>query len=92
MPNAGGQFLTGTAVTATVQLATVTGPRIPRAAFTDGTESAVVAVRSGTAKIVAVKRVAEDATNAVVAGLADGETVVADGGAGIADGQKIAVR
>ena len=92
VPNAGGQFLTGTAVTATVQLATVTGPRIPRAAFTDGTESAVVAVRSGTAKIVAVKRVAEDATNAVVAGLADGETVVADGGAGIADGQKIAVR
>jgi membrane fusion protein (multidrug efflux system) len=92
VPATAGPLLTGTPVTATIALAAVRGTRIPRAAFTDGTETAVVAVRDGTAKTVAVTRIAEDASNAVVARLADGETIVADGGAGIADGQKVAVR
>ena len=82
-------LLSGLPLVATITLAEVTGTSVPRAAFTDGTESQVIAVRDHVAHLVPVQVVAENATTAIVRGLASGTVLVSDGNAGIADGDHV---
>jgi Cu(I)/Ag(I) efflux system membrane fusion protein len=92
LPNARGALLAGMAVTASIDAAPVNGVRIPRSAFTDGSESTVVAVRDDRTQLQPVAVVAEDDRHAIVRGLAGGARIIANGNAGYTSGQIVAVR
>jgi multidrug efflux pump subunit AcrA (membrane-fusion protein) len=91
LDNASGTFLAGMAVDASVALTSVSGTKIPRSAFAGGTETAVGRVTDGTYHTANVRVLAETETDAIVAGIAPGTRIVADGSS-LADGQKVAVR
>jgi len=72
-------LLSGLPLTGKVTLAAVSGTEIPRTAFTDGTESQVIAVRGNVPHHVDVTVLAEDATHAIVQGLPAGTSIVGNG-------------
>ena len=92
LPNASGALLAGMAVTASIDAAPVDGVRIPRSAFTDGSETTIVTVRDDRTHLQPVTVVAEDDGHAVVRGLTDGARVIVNGNAGYTSGQTVAVR
>jgi multidrug efflux pump subunit AcrA (membrane-fusion protein) len=92
LPNASGRLLAGMAVTASIDAAAVNGVRIPRSAFTDGSESTVVIVRDDRTQLRPVAVVAEDDGSAIVRGVASGDRIIANGNAGYTSGQSVAVR
>jgi hypothetical protein len=65
-------------VTATVDLAPVTGIEIPVTAFVDDTNASVYAIANGVAHTTNVHEVQTDGTNAIVTGLAAGTVIVRD--------------
>jgi multidrug efflux pump subunit AcrA (membrane-fusion protein) len=92
VPNTSGALLAGMAVTATIDAAAVNGVRIPRSAFTDGSESTIVTVRDDRTYLQPVTVIAEDDGHAIVRGIASGERVITNGNAGYTSGQLVAVR
>jgi len=92
LPNASGALLAGMAVTASLDAGTVKGVRIPRSAFTDGSESTVVAVRDDRTYLQPVVVLAEDTGHAIVRGIASGARIIRNGNAGYTSGQIVAVR
>jgi multidrug efflux pump subunit AcrA (membrane-fusion protein) len=92
LPNASGALLAGMAVTATIDAAAVTGVRIPRSAFTDGSETTVVTVRADRTQLQPVSVVAEDDGHAIVRGISSGARIIANGNAGYTSGQIVAAR
>lgn len=87
-----GQLISGLPVNGDIGLAPVRGLQIPRSAFTDATESAVIQVVRGTTHITPVSVTAENAANAVVTGLNAAAQVVRDGDASLGEGQTVTVR
>jgi multidrug efflux pump subunit AcrA (membrane-fusion protein) len=92
LPNASGALLAGMAVTASIDAAAVSGVRIPRSAFTDGSETTVVTVRAERTQLQPVTVVAEDNGHAIVRGIARGASIIANGNAGYTSGQIVAAR
>jgi multidrug efflux pump subunit AcrA (membrane-fusion protein) len=92
LPNPSGTLLAGMAVTTSIEAAAVNGVRIPRSAFTDGSESTVVSVRDGRTQLTPVNVIAEDDGHAIVRGIASGARIIADGNAGYTSGQTVAAR
>jgi HlyD family secretion protein len=92
LPNASGALLAGMAVTASLEGAAVNGVRIPRGAFTDGSESTVVTVRDDRTHIQPVAVLAEDDNHAIVRGIASGARIIVNGNAGYTNGQIVAAR
>jgi hypothetical protein len=92
LPNASGALLAGMAVTASIDAAAVNGVRIPRSAFTDGSELTVVTVRDNRTQLQPVAVVAEDDDHAIVRGIASGARIIANGNAGYTTGQIVAAR
>jgi multidrug efflux pump subunit AcrA (membrane-fusion protein) len=92
LPNDSGALLAGMAVAASINAAAVNGVRIPRSAFTDGSESTVVAVRDGRTSLQPVTVIAEDDGHAIVLGLGTGARIIANGNAGYTSGQIVAAR
>jgi HlyD family secretion protein len=87
--NARGLLRPGMVVSGTAPLPGSQGMRIPVTAFLDTTDSTVQVVRGGVVRTVTVTMLGQDARNAVVVGLQPGETVVANGQLGLADGQPV---
>ncbi|HEY4441831.1 MAG TPA: efflux RND transporter periplasmic adaptor subunit [Candidatus Elarobacter sp.] len=87
--NARGTLRPGMVVSGTAPLPGSQGIRIPVTAFLDTTDSSVQVVRDGVIHTVPVTTTGQDARNAVVVGLQPGETVVANGQLGLADGQPV---
>ena len=92
IPNASGALLAGMAVTASIDAAPVDGVRIPRSAFTDGSEATIVTVHDDRTHLQPVTVVAEDDGHAIVRGIASGVRVIVNGNAGYTSGQTVAVR
>jgi RND family efflux transporter MFP subunit len=92
LPNASGALLAGMAVTASINAAPVNGVRIPRSAFTDGSEATVVTVRDDRTHLQPVVVVAEDDGHAIVRGIARGSRIIVNGNAGYTSGQIVAAR
>lgn len=90
--NPAGQIRSGMAVQAAVVMPSLRGIRIPTTAFTDDTHSAVMIVRNGTVATAKVSEVGSDDSYSVVQGLTPGTRVIADGQAGLSDGQQVATR
>jgi RND family efflux transporter MFP subunit len=84
----------GIPVTAVASLPAVTGVGIPTTAFLDDTHTSVmIADDEGTgvvAKTVKVQEVGSDGTTSIVRGLQAGQSVIANGQLGVADGQTLA--
>ena len=89
VPNPQGLLRPGMPVSSTVHLASVRGVRIPSTAFLDTTDSTVQTVGGGVVHTARVTAVAQDASYAIVAGLAVGAVVVANGQLGLTDGQTV---
>ncbi len=87
--NARGLLRPGMVVSGTAALPGASGVRIPVTAFLDTTNTTVQVVRNGTAQTVHVIALAQDGKNAIVDGLPAGQTVIANGQLGIADGQAV---
>jgi RND family efflux transporter MFP subunit len=92
LPNASGALLAGMAVTASLDAAPVNGVRIPRSAFTDGSEATVVTVRDDRTQLQPVIVIAEDDGHAIVRGIPSGARIIANGNAGYTSGQIVASR
>jgi multidrug efflux pump subunit AcrA (membrane-fusion protein) len=92
VPNASGALLAGMAVTASIDAAAVNGVRVPRSAFTDGSEATIVTVRGDRTHLQPVAVVAEDNSHAIVRGIASGTRIIANGNAGYTSGQIVAAR
>jgi multidrug efflux pump subunit AcrA (membrane-fusion protein) len=92
LPNASGSLLAGMAVTASIDAAAVSGVRIPRSAFTDGSEATIVTIRDDRTVLQPVTVVAEDDVHAVVRGVAPGARIIANGNAGYTNGETVAAR
>ena len=82
-------LLSGLPLSAHVKLDPVSGTRIPRSAFIDGTETHVITISNHVAHLQAVQVLAEDADFAIVHNLQPGVELVGDGNAGIADGDRV---
>jgi HlyD family secretion protein len=92
IPNGNLQLHSGMPVTGTIALAASDGIIIPTTAFLDDTHSSILTV--GTDNVAHQTRVTEvrsDGKNSIVTGLASGTHVIANGQAGIADGEHITV-
>ncbi len=87
--NARGLLRPGMVVSGTAALPGASGVRIPVTAFLDTTNTTVQVVRNGVAQTVHVIALAQDGKNAIVDGLPAGQTVIANGQLGIADGQAV---
>jgi multidrug efflux pump subunit AcrA (membrane-fusion protein) len=92
LPNASGALLAGMAVTASIDAAPIDGVRIPRSAFTDGSEATVVTVRDDRTQLEPVTVIAEDDGHAIVRGVPSGARIIANGNAGYTSGQIVAAR
>jgi hypothetical protein len=79
----------GMVVSAVANLPNASGVRIPITAFLDTTNSTVQIVKSGIVRTVDVLMVAEDDKSAIVRGLEQGTTVVANGQLGLSDGEPV---
>lgn len=92
LANPGGRLHSGVPVTGTIALPATSGITIPATAYLDDTHTSVLAVGSdNVARTVKVSEVRSDGSRAIVRGLAAGTPVVANGQAGIADGQHVTV-
>ncbi len=87
--NARGTLRPGMVVTGAVRLPGAAGIIVPVTAFLDTTQSTLQVVRDGVATTVHVTALAQDAKNAVVAGLPAGAVVIANGQLGLSDGQPV---
>jgi RND family efflux transporter MFP subunit len=88
--NAAQRFTSGMVVDASVRLARSTGVTIPATAFVDAARTRVAVVRDGHAAIVPVRVLGTRAAQPVVAGIASGTRVLADGATIVVSGQAIA--
>lgn len=82
-------LLSGLPLVATITLSSVSGTSIPRSAFSDGTETHVIVVRDGVAHVTPVRVLAENSSTAIVDGITAQTSLVSDGNAGIADGDRV---
>jgi membrane fusion protein (multidrug efflux system) len=83
----------GMAVQGSVDLPSVSGVRVPVAAFLDDNHNTLMVVGDDSKiKTVTVAETADDGKTAIVRGLASGSRVVSDGQTSLGDGQKVAVR
>ena len=89
VPNARHLLRSGTPVRALIDLGGVTGAAVPAGAFTDDAHARLFAVSQGRARAVRVTERATDGVTSIVTGIAAGTHVVADGGAGVGDGDRI---
>jgi RND family efflux transporter MFP subunit len=84
----------GLPVSATIDLPPVTGVGIPTTAFLDDTHTSVMIADDQlidtVAKTVKVRELGSDGTTSIVSGLKAGQSVIANGQLGLADGQSIA--
>jgi multidrug efflux pump subunit AcrA (membrane-fusion protein) len=92
VPNQDLVLLPGMTVNANVQTPPQHGISVPVNAFLDDTHQTVITVQDGVAHVADVNEVAEDSKYAIVTGLTNGTQVLANGQAGIVDGEKVAVR
>ena len=90
--NPGQRLQAGVPVTATIALPPVRGVGVPTTAFLDDSRTTVIVDRRGTAAVAHVRELGSDGHTSVVSGLSVGQTVVADGQLGIANGQKLSAR
>jgi multidrug efflux pump subunit AcrA (membrane-fusion protein) len=90
IPNAGARFASGMVVDGTVQLAHSTGVAIPASAFVDAAHTSVAVVRGGHATVVPVRVLGTRGAQSVVAGIASGTRLLADGATVATTGQAIA--
>lgn len=91
MPNGDHTLRPGTPVQAAVALRPLHGVVVPSSAFVTDARTSVIAVRDGVARVVRVSEVGTDGANSVVSGLSSGTRVASDGGAGVTDGEHVAV-
>ena len=92
LPNPGRVLHSGVPVTGLIQLPATQGITIPTTAFLDDTHTSGLAVGSdNVARAVKVSAVRSDASHTIVTGLSAGTPVVANGQAGVADGQHVTV-
>ena len=89
LPNAQGTLLPGMAVSGTAPLASASGIRIPDTAFLDTTNSTIQIVSGGIVRTANVTMIADDGKNAIVTGISQGISVVANGQSGLSDGQTV---
>lgn len=82
----------GMAVTGKIIESSVKGIAIPTSAFIDDTHQTVMTISGDVAHVTNVNETVEDQQWAIVTGIPIGTKVVADGQAGLTDGQKVAVR
>jgi len=87
--NPGDVLQAGVPVTGTIDLPNTTGVAIPLTAYLDDTRSTIMIAQHGTAKLTHVRELANDGTNSIVTGIADGTRVIADGQLGLTDGQPL---
>lgn len=81
----------GLVITGVASLPSASGIRIPATAFLDTTNSTVQVVRNGVIHTANVLLIAQDDKNAVVRGLSEGATVVANGQLGLSDGEPVTI-
>jgi multidrug efflux pump subunit AcrA (membrane-fusion protein) len=80
-------------VQGSVDLPSVSGVRVPVAAFLDDNHNSLMVVGDDSKiKTLTVAEIADDGKTAVVRGLEPGARVVSDGQTSLGDGQKVAVR
>jgi multidrug efflux pump subunit AcrA (membrane-fusion protein) len=83
----------GMAVQGSVNLPSVSGVRVPVAAFLDDNHNSLMLVgEDSKIKTVTVAETADDGKTAIVSGIAAGSRVVSDGQTSLGDGQTVAVR
>jgi multidrug efflux pump subunit AcrA (membrane-fusion protein) len=93
LPNPQRKLRPGMPVVGSIVLPMVSGVAIPMTAFTDDVHGSVLVVdTNATVRTATVSEVADDGKSAIVAGLAAGTRVIADGQSSVGDGQKVAVR
>jgi len=94
LQNPGRKLQAGLPVSATIALPPVRGIGIPTTAFLDDTHTSVMVADDQlvdvVAKTVKVRELGSDGTTSVVSGLKAGQSVIANGQLGLADGQSIA--
>lgn len=92
--NADGKLQSGLPVTATTALPPVSGVGIPSTAFLDDTHTSVMIADDElvdtVAKTVKVRELGTDGTTSIVSGIKAGQSVIANGQLGVADGQSLA--
>jgi HlyD family secretion protein len=92
VPNPRGLLHSGMPVTGVIALPAARGITIPTTAFLDDTHSSVLAVGSdGVTHAVHVRELRSDGRRSIVRGLSPGTEVVANGQAGVADGEHVTV-
>ncbi|HXF34887.1 MAG TPA: efflux RND transporter periplasmic adaptor subunit [Candidatus Acidoferrales bacterium] len=92
LPNPAGILHSGMPVTGKISLPSTSGITIPTTAFLDDTHTSVLAVGGdNVAHTMKVSEVRSDGSHSIVRGLTAGTSVVANGQAGIADGQHVTV-
>src|SRR5579875_1658693 len=92
VPNPRGLLHSGMPVTGVIALPAARGITIPTTAFLDDTHSSVLAVGSdGVTHAVHVRELRPDGRRSIVRGLSPGTEVVANGQAGVADGEHVTV-
>jgi multidrug efflux pump subunit AcrA (membrane-fusion protein) len=93
LENARGTLRPGMAVLGRVNLATVSGVRVPVTAFTSPNHDRVLSVDDqGLVHTLHVVELAEDGNTAIVRGVPDGTRVVSDGQSSVGDGEKVAIK
>jgi RND family efflux transporter MFP subunit len=92
--NTDGKLQSGLPVTADISLPALSGVGIPTTAFLDDTHTTVMVaddeIVDVVAKTIHVRELGSDGTTSIVTGLKAGQSVVANGQLGLADGQSIA--
>jgi HlyD family secretion protein len=92
--NSDGKLQSGLPVTANITLPAISGVGIPTTSFLDDTHTTVMVADDELVDVVAktmhVRELGSDGTTSIVTGLKAGQSVVANGQLGIADGQSIA--
>jgi hypothetical protein len=89
--NANDLLKPGLVITGVARLPGASGIRIPATAFLDTTNSTVQVVRGGIVHTANVLMIAQDDKNAIVRGLSEGTTVVANGQLGLSDGEPVTI-
>lgn len=92
VPNPGLVLHAGMSVTGTIALPASRGIAIPTTAFLDDTHASVLTVGAdGVAHVRSLSELRSDGKTSIVSGIPAGTRVVADGQAGISDGERITV-
>jgi RND family efflux transporter MFP subunit len=90
LANSDGNLRPGTPVSASAQLPSASGVKIPTTAFLDTTNSTIQTIKGGVVQTLKVTMIADDGTNAIVTGISTGVPVVINGQSGLTDGQTVA--